>query len=564
MGKIKFNSIRTKMLLGFIVITVLVLFVNLFMYTKLANVSAELKEVVEKDIVLNRADAELSSSFGVRLAAVRGYVMSGDATEKQNFEMYTEQAKKNNEMILEKSTSQEARNLIEQSVVWREYMQQNVFDVYDKGDQALALKNLNSHSAESLQLQQAFEKLAEKRQADIEQLISKISDEAHTQQMLLIISTIILVILSLLIGYWLSNKLTKPITAVSTRLKALSEGDLTQQPLLVKSRDESGELMETSNYLTNKFKEIIHSLNTVSENVSTNSNALSESSTEVYEGSVQIATTMHELAQGSEHQANGSIELSEMMEDFREKINFMGDEATRMAEHSNTVHNLTENGQQKMQSSTSQMQVIHNIIGESVEKVGKLENETSKIGILVKQITDVAEQTDLLALNASIEAARAGEHGKGFVVVATEVRKLAEQVDAAVADIATIIQGVEREVGEVSTSLSSGFVEVQKGTKQIEETYDTFEHIADSVDSMNKGIESTSSNIQKVQSEAIAINKTIENIVAVAQQSAAGVEETVATIEQTSTTMEGVSSRASELLQMVKLLDQEINQFKLT
>lgn len=552
------------MLLGFIAITLLVLLVNLFMYTKLTSVSAELKQVVEEDIVLNRADAELSSSFGVRLAAVRGYVMSGDVTEKQNFENYTELAKKNNQLILERSTSQEAKDLIEQSVEWREYMQQNVFDVYDQGDKALALKNLNSHSAESIQLQQSFETLAEKRQVDMEQLISSISEEAHNQQTLLIISTILLVILSLFIGYWLSYKLTKPIKAVSASLKALSEGDLMQKPLEIKSHDETGELMETSNHLTKKFQEIIHSLNTVSENVSTNSTALSESSSEVYEGSVQIATTMHELADGSEHQANGSIELSEMMEEFREKINVIGEEANRMASHSNTVHSLTENGQQKMQSSTSQMQVIHNIIGESVEKVGKLENETSKIGILVKKITDVAEQTDLLALNASIEAARAGEHGKGFVVVATEVRKLAEQVDAAVADIATIIHGVEREVGEVSTSLSSGFVEVQKGTKQIEETYDTFEHIADSVDHMNKGIESTSSNIQQVQSEASAINKTIETIVAVAQQSAAGIEETVATIEETSTTMEGVSTRANELLKMVTLLDQEINQFKLT
>lgn len=546
---------------GFIIVVTMVMVINTYMYMQQKHITEELEQLFNKEMKMYKADEALSSSFGVRLAAIQGYVMTGDPKEKALFEKYVEIAKKNNDIIKQHVNSEEALTLIDQSLEWRTAMIEEVIKPYEQGNKTLAVKNLNDHAAEASEIRESFEALAQNRQNQMIALGKEIVATNKSQQSLLITSTIILGIVALIFSWILASKIAAPIKRVTENLKALSEGDLTREDLPVSTRDEAGELTVTSNELTKKFKDMISSMNQVASEVSANSNILSSSSTEVHEGSTQIALTMNELAEGSELQASSSVQLAASMQEFESKISHMGNEAQSMSNHSSNVHALTSQGREKMLASTKQMQMIDLIIHQAVERVSQLEQHTAKIDNLVNKITEVAEQTDLLALNAAIEAARAGDAGKGFAVVATEVRKLAEQVEEAVGDIATIIQGVEQEVENVASSLTEGYAEVQKGTQQIEQTHMTFDEIAQSIMQMSSSIELTAQNIETVQQEAQVINKTIENIVLVAEQSVAGVEETAATVEQTSTTMEGVSLKANELMKMVEVLDQQIHQF---
>src|SRR5699024_11491137 len=110
------------------------------------------------------------------------------------------------------------------------------------------------------------------------------------------------------------------------------------------------------------------------------------------------------------------------------------------------------------------------IVHEAVDKVEGLDHDTQEISQLVSVIQNVAEQTNLLALNAAIEAARAGEHGKGFAVVADEVRKLAEQSSNSVKNITDIVETIQNESFNVMDSLSNGYREVTEGTAQIQQT----------------------------------------------------------------------------------------------
>lgn len=339
-------------MLGFIIVVTMVMIVNTYMYIQQTRVTEELNHLFEEEMELYKADEALSSSFGVRLAAIRGYIMTGDAKEKALFEEYVEIAKANNEIVKQHTTSEKALALIEQSVEWRQSMVDNVIQPFEANEKDLALKNLNSYAAETTEIREGFEALAQNRQNEMIALGKEITATNQAQQTLLIISTIILAIVALAFAWILSSKIVAPIKRVTENLKALSEGDLTRENLPITTKDEAGELTMTSNELTKKFKDMIGSMNEVAAKVSTNSNILSTSSSEVHEGSTQIAITMNELAEGSEHQASSSVQLAASMQQFESKIFHMGNEAQSMSNHSNNVHHLTSQGQEKMLAST--------------------------------------------------------------------------------------------------------------------------------------------------------------------------------------------------------------------
>ena len=172
---------------------------------------------------------------------------------------------------------------------------------------------------------------------------------------------------------------------------------------------------------------------------------------------------MQELASGTEVQANNTNELSSIMGSFTLKVEEANEKGKHIQQSSNQVLSMASEGKKLMESSNDQMAKIDQIVQGAVQKVQSLDSQSREISTLVSVINDIAEQTNLLALNAAIEAARAGEHGKGFAVVADEVRKLAEQVSHSVTDITSIVINIQKESGMVAESLLMDTLRLKKG-----------------------------------------------------------------------------------------------------
>lgn len=401
------------------------------------------------------------------------------------------------------------------------------------------------------------------REEMIQELSKNITSDGKTIRSSGIIVTSIVAVLSLVIAYFTSRSITKPIKAVMNQMKEISDGNLLVEPLVVTTTDETGQLSESMNTMQRVLKEMIYNLSVASETLTANSEELTQSAFEVKSGSEQVATTMQELATGSETQANTASSLSIVMGNFTKKVqdtNKRGEQINKTSQH---ILEMTNQGTELMESSTQQMQKIDRIVHDTVEKMSTLDTQTKEISDLVSIIQTVADQTNLLALNAAIEAARAGEHGRGFAVVADEVRKLAEQVAVSIADITGFVNAIQSESKIVTDSLQTGYAEVEEGSAQIKTTGQTFNKISSSVTGMVKEIQQVTGNLERVAANAEIMGGSIEEIAAVSEESAAGIGKTSAATQQIGSSMEEVSGNSEHLASLAEDLTQMVNQFKI-
>ncbi|WP_345241042.1 methyl-accepting chemotaxis protein [Pontibacillus salipaludis] len=363
--------------------------------------------------------------------------------------------------------------------------------------------------------------------------------------------------------YWTLYRRIKPLGKVTKLANEVAEGRLNSEDIDHQSKDEIGSLTTAINGMKNDLKDMISNIASVSSTVTKQSEEFTQSSYEVKEGSEQIAVTMEELSSGAETQATSSSRLAVMMEHLLQDIQQAHKSGETISNTSKSVLTMTKEGTELMNQSVDQMKRIDEIVKTSVDSVKGLDAQSKEISKLVRVILDIADQTNLLSLNAAIEAARAGEHGKGFAVVADEVRKLAEQVSHSVVEITGIVETIQTESSTVVQSLEEGYVEVDKGSKQIKVTGDTFENIYQSVTGMASNIQEVTATLTGIVDNSQEMNYSIEEIASVSEESAAGVEQAAASAEQSSSSMEEISNRSRELAEPSERLDDEVKRFTL-
>ncbi|UII57164.1 methyl-accepting chemotaxis protein [Cytobacillus spongiae] len=375
----------------------------------------------------------------------------------------------------------------------------------------------------------------------------------------IVISALLGILSIVIIGKIISTKLSE-IVRVSNEIAA---GNLNVKAVEYQGTDEIAELSKATNSMKERLQSMIQEISSVSSYVSDKSGELNKAANEVKASSQQVASTMQELSGGAEEQANSASGLAEMMDDYLKEVESANESGNAIHHASNDVLDMTKHGDQLMKESQQQMSMINTIMKETVGKVRGLDDQTKEISKLVQVIHEIANQTNLLALNAAIEAARAGEHGRGFAVVADEVRKLAEQVSFSVSDITKIVKGIQTESNAVVTSLEEGYTQVEEGTVQIEVTGQTFKKIYEAVNLMTQNVTGISESLRQVSTSSIKMNQSIENIASISEESAAGIEQTSASVTQTNRAMEEISDNAESLSELADQLNNMIVKFKL-
>ncbi|MEK5037479.1 methyl-accepting chemotaxis protein [Sporosarcina sp. FSL K6-3457] len=559
---LNFKSIKGKLLFTFSLVIFAVILLGVYNISVIMKSNKETRSILESELPLLIANEQMALSMANRISTARGYVLFG-GDFRDRFNEYTEQGKHYEGVVRGIRATEEFEQLIEKTVFWRTSIDTDVFDEYDKGNKELALRNLDASAPMVREIMEGYEQMAEESETAINEIGQMIIADGEATFRIVIIVTIFVILFSVVVALQSANTITKPIKVVMDRMNRIAQGDLSGEPLETHSKDEVGQLVRATNEMSGNNRQLLNEINSVSETVTSQSEELIQSATEVKAATYQIATTMYELAAGSEAQASHASDLSGVMESFTIKVDEANEKGENIQRASEEVLKMTSEGSRLMDSSNEQMVKIDHIVHEAVQKIQGLDTQTQEISKLVVVIKDIADQTNLLALNAAIEAARAGEHGKGFAVVAEEVKKLAEQVSISVTDITNIVGSIQHESSSVAESLQDGYEEVEKGTEQIQLTNETFTGINNAVTVMAEHIQTVSENLSDLAANSQEMGGSIEEIAAITEEAAAGVEQTSASSQQTSSSMEEVAGSSEQLAQLAEALNGLVQKFKL-
>ncbi|WP_342515002.1 HAMP domain-containing methyl-accepting chemotaxis protein [Sporosarcina sp. FSL K6-1522] len=378
-----------------------------------------------------------------------------------------------------------------------------------------------------------------------------------------IILIVVSILLAILIAYLFSKQMIQRLATVVTRVREIEDGDLQGQQLVLAGKDEIAMLGTGLNNMQLKLREVVSGALDSSQQVSASSEELSASAEESMAAAESVANLSQDSADGADNQLRSVNEISVAIEQLTMNMRGIATNSEQSNRQSKEAFEKTQVGARAVESVNGQMHSIAEAVSETAVSVQSLENKSKEIGEIVHIITGIADQTNLLALNAAIEAARAGEQGKGFAVVADEVRKLAEESRVSAEEIFNMVQEIQLEIQEVLNSMQQGTERVENGLVKTEEVSHIFGEIEQMVAKVTEHAAEVNSSVELMATINNEIANSVEAVHAVAESSVLASQESSAASEEQLATTEEITAASEALAHMAEELQTSIQHFRL-
>ncbi len=379
-------------------------------------------------------------------------------------------------------------------------------------------------------------------------------------------AAIVIFIVLGIISFLIASKMTRPIVEITNVIKRFSSLNFAESPTTIrisKRKDETGQMARAIGDLREKLVTIVSQIKSQSELLYNASTELDTNASHTTSTVGNVETAVNEIATGATNQAS---ETQKATDDI---VN-MGN----MIEHTNSqVESLTSTANLMRESSeeaAATLKELGNINQQAIASIDVIYEQTNitnisalKIKEATTLISSIAEETNLLSLNASIEAARAGEAGRGFAVVASQIQKLADQSNESANQIDQIIHALIEDSEKAVKTMDEVKTIMNLQNENVHKTGQVFEQVRDGISSSISGVGEIATKTTQLDKARGDVVDVVQNLTAIAQQNAASTEETSASVMEVSNVMQEIMENANRLKEIASILEENMNSFTL-
>jgi len=381
-------------------------------------------------------------------------------------------------------------------------------------------------------------------------------------RLLFIMLTLVLVLLVVGVTFIIARKITRPLEALNNKAKLVADGDLTVE-IEVVGKDESSQLADTFNVMVRNFKVILVGIVNNSQQLAASAEELTASADAVSASTEQMASAVQQVSDGVNNKLLGVETTAGSAKQVSMHMKKITTDIQKVTEGSLRTSEKAAAGDNVVKKAINQMQSVGAKVTEASKVVNDLGGKSDEIGQIVSLITNIASQTNLLALNAAIEAARAGEQGRGFAVVADEVRKLAEQSSDAAGKIRGLVDEIQHETTNAVQTMSAGSIAVTEGISMVNSAGEAFKDILQGVNDFSLLTKAVADVVREVSISTEAIVDSVVEIANIPKEIASNLEGVVTGAEEQSISMEEIRRASSELAKMATEFQTSVSMFKL-
>jgi methyl-accepting chemotaxis protein len=537
-------TVKKQLGFGFGIVIVMALIISAMSIVGMRSVDSDLDKIVNdrwpKTVLAN----DVVDDINVVARAIRNAILLDDKEQVQKeLSRITEARGKITENIekLQKTVhSDKGKELLKNVVDARAaYLQEQVLilDIIKQGKKDEAKKQLFT-KLRPIQATyiQTVDDLVKYQGALMEESGKTSAKDVRTMIVLILSLSALAMLIAIGISVWITKRLTRQLGGephfIADIAKKISEGDLT-----IKFESNGKELTgvyAAMKEMAERLKKVLADTKTAADNLASASHELSASSEQMSRGVTEQAGRANQIAAASNQMSQTVVDVAK--------------NSSNIASSASETVEVADNGQEIVTKSVEEVKAIAETVNESAKLMSSLGERSKQIGEIVNVIKDIADQTNLLALNAAIEAARAGEQGRGFAVVADEVRKLAERTAKATSEISGMIGAIQEEMDQAVVSMESGTKRVEVGVEFSVQAGEALRKIVGSVTDLQSMVQQIATATEEMSTASEQISGDIETIANVSKE--------------TSVSSDQVSQASSDLARLASDLQSTVGMFR--
>ena len=560
-------SIKTKLLLSFGSIILLLLISSSIAYVQLNKVHEKYSVTIDDRVYKLLQVDDILNATSLQGLYIRSYLLEPSDETIQNL-------RKQEQIIREKSaelekllTNSEMKKQIQNLNVYQtqfEQTAQELFDTYNQENLKPSIEIVRTKIRPANEgIQEAVNVIADYQKAEVDKTNTEATKIARTSSTLILFIAIFSTVVAILITLLITRLITDPVNKLATAAQSIAEGDLSQEDVDIRAKDEIGYLASSFNAMKRNLHSLVNNVATNVEHTTAAAEQLAASTDQIMLSSEEVAKSIEMTSQSAKQSAISGRESATAMDETANGIQRIAEATQLLNAKAFDTQNIAKEGEKTLQTAEKQMTVIQQSSDKTSKRIQQLSAQSAEIENIIQVITGITEQTNLLALNAAIEAARAGEHGKGFAVVADEVRKLAEESKVSAQQIVELTTSIQQETKEVEKAVSDTVQNVEEGVIFIQNAQVSFDTITQAIKEITTQIEDVSASTEEISASTEEVAASVSEMASAATSAAEQSEMIAASVEEQTATLQEINVVAKSLSQGAMTVQEEINKFKI-